>query len=72
MCRGRRATTPTYTTGKESPAREPSWSAFWLKKPSILLICVGDEDAGGRDLRCQPLGDGRVTVRFMRLVNWTC
>jgi hypothetical protein len=35
-----RLTTPKYTTGKESPAREPSWSAFWLQKPSILRVCV--------------------------------
>jgi len=34
------STTPTYTTGKDSPAREPSWSAFWLQKPSILRVCV--------------------------------
>ena len=41
------STTPTYTTGKDSPAREPSWSAFWLQKPSILRVCVGEEDARG-------------------------
>ncbi len=40
---------PTYTAGKESPAREPSWSAFWLQKPSILRVCVREEDAGRRE-----------------------
>jgi hypothetical protein len=28
---------------------EPSWSAFWLQKPSILRVCVREEDAGGRE-----------------------
>jgi hypothetical protein len=41
--------TPTYTSGKESPAREPSWSAFSLQKPCILRVCVREEDAGGRE-----------------------
>ena len=45
---GAHSTTSTYTTGKDSPAREPSWSAFWLQKPSILRVCVREEDAGGR------------------------
>ena len=44
---GLHSTTPTYTAGKDSPAREPSWSAFWLQKPSILCVCVREEDAGG-------------------------
>ena len=35
---GAQSTTPTYTTGKDSPAREPSWSALWLQKPSILRV----------------------------------
>ena len=46
MCRGRRShirpahsTTPTYTAGKDSPAREPSWSAFWLQE-TIQGVCV--------------------------------
>jgi len=43
------STTPTYTTGKDSPAREPSWSAWWLQKPSILRVCVRKEDAGERE-----------------------
>jgi hypothetical protein len=51
--RGRKAgahsTTPTYTAGKDSPAREPSWSAFWLQKPSILRVCVREEDARERE-----------------------
>jgi hypothetical protein len=34
--------------GKDSPAREPSWSAFWLQKPSVLRVCVREEDAGER------------------------
>jgi hypothetical protein len=42
-------TTPTYTTGKESPARKPNWSVFWLQKPSILCACVREEDACGRE-----------------------
>ena len=46
---GANSTTPTYTTGKDGPAREPSWSAFWLQKPSILRVCVREEDAGGRE-----------------------
>jgi hypothetical protein len=46
---GVHSTTPTYTTGKDSPAREPSWSVFWLQKPSILRVCVREEDAGGRE-----------------------
>ena len=33
---GAHSTTSTYTAGKDSPAREPSLSAFWLQKPSIL------------------------------------
>jgi hypothetical protein len=32
---------------KDRCAREPSWSAFWLQKPSILRACVREEDAGG-------------------------
>jgi hypothetical protein len=44
---GAHSTKPTYTTGNDSPAREPSWSAFWLQKPSILRVCVRKEDAGG-------------------------
>jgi hypothetical protein len=35
--------------GKDSPAREQSWSAFWLQKPSILRVCVREEDTGGRE-----------------------
>jgi hypothetical protein len=41
--------TPTHTAGKESSAREPSWSVFWLQKPSILRVCVREEDTGGRE-----------------------
>jgi hypothetical protein len=43
------STTPTHTTGKDSPAREPSWSAFWLQKPSILRVCVREEDTLERE-----------------------
>jgi hypothetical protein len=44
---GAHSTTPTYTVRRDGPAREPSWSAFWLQKPSILRACVREEDAGG-------------------------
>jgi hypothetical protein len=43
------STTPTYTVRRDSPAREPSWSAFWLQKPSILRAYVREEDTGGRE-----------------------
>ena len=46
---GAHSTTPTYITGKDSPAREPSRSPFWLQKPSILRVCVREEDAGGEN-----------------------
>jgi hypothetical protein len=46
---GAHSTTPTYTVRRDGPAREPSWSAFWLQKPSILRACVREEDAGGRE-----------------------
>ena len=49
----RYSTTPTYTTGQDSPARGPSWSAFWLQKPSILRVCVREEDAGEREAGAQ-------------------
>jgi len=44
---GAHSTTPTYTVRRDGPAREPSWSAFWLQKPSILRARVREEDAGG-------------------------
>jgi hypothetical protein len=65
------STTPTYTTGKDSPAREASWSAFWVQKPSILRVCVREEDAGGReagapsDLK-MPLENGCADERVSR------
>jgi hypothetical protein len=46
---GAHSTTPTYTVRRDSPAREQSWSEFWLQKPSILRVCVREEDAGGRE-----------------------
>jgi hypothetical protein len=46
---GAHSTTPTYTVRRDGPAREPSWSAFWLQKPSILRACVREEEAGGRE-----------------------
>ena len=46
-----------YTTGKDSPAREPSRSAFWLQKPSILRACVRERVAGRIASR-----DGEVVV----------
>jgi hypothetical protein len=70
MCRGRRTRFLLHLhiqlEGRDGPAREPSWSAFWLQKQSILLACVREEDAGGReagaplDLK-MPLENGRVT-----------
>ncbi len=68
---GVHSTTPTYTTGKDSPAREPSWLVFWLQKPSIVRVCVREEDAGGReavatsDLKMQ-LENGRADKRVSR------
>jgi hypothetical protein len=65
------STTPTYTVRRDGPAREPSWSAFWLQKPSILRACVREEDAGGReagaplDLKMQ-LENGRADERVSR------
>ena len=52
MCRGRRARILLHLHIQRekivsSPAREPSRSAFWLQKPSILCVCVREEDAGG-------------------------
>ncbi len=44
---GAHSTTPTYTVGRDGPAREPNLSAFWLQKPSILRAGVREEDAGG-------------------------
>ena len=64
-------TTPTYTVGRGGPAREPSWSAFCLQKPSVLRACVREEDAGGReagaplDLK-MPLENGRAEERVSR------
>jgi hypothetical protein len=46
---GAHSTTPTYTVRRDGPAREPSWSAFWLQKPSNLRACVMEEDSGGRE-----------------------
>jgi hypothetical protein len=65
------STTPTYTVRRDGPAREPSWSAFWLQKPSILRACVREQDAGGReagaplDLKMQ-LENGRADERVSR------
>ena len=39
----------TYTVRRDCPAREPSWSVFWLQKPSVLRACVREEDTGGRE-----------------------
>jgi hypothetical protein len=47
---GAHSTTPTYTVRRWGPAREPSWLAFWLQKPSILRACVREEDAGGGEV----------------------
>jgi hypothetical protein len=46
---GAYSTTPTYTIRRDSPAREPTCSVFWLQKPSILRACVREEDTGGRE-----------------------
>ena len=57
---GAHSTTPTYTAEKDSPAREPSWSAFSLQKLSILRVCVREEDAGGREAGEHSPTRGRV------------
>jgi hypothetical protein len=68
---GAHSTTPTYTVRRDGPAREPSWSAFWLQKPSILRACVREEDSGGReagaplDLK-MPLENGLADERVSR------
>ena len=51
MSRGRRARIlPHLHIQREKIVpREASWSAFWLQKPSILRVCVREEDAGGRE-----------------------
>jgi hypothetical protein len=65
------STTPTYTVRRDGPAREPSLSAFWLQKPSMLRACVREEDAGEReagaplDLK-MPLENGRADERVSR------
>jgi hypothetical protein len=65
------STKPTCTVRRDSPARQPSWSAFWLQKPSILCVCVREEDARGReagaplDLKMQ-LENGRTDERVSR------
>jgi hypothetical protein len=51
--------------------KEPSWSAFWLQKPSILRVCVREEDVGGREAEASsdlkmPLENGRVDERVSR------
>ena len=46
---GAHSTSPTYTVRKDRPARDPSSSALWLQKPSILRVCVREEDAGERE-----------------------
>jgi hypothetical protein len=73
---GAHSTTPTYTVRRDGPAREPSLSAFWLQKPSILRACVREEDAGGReagaplDLK-MPLENGGADGRVSRgLFAW--
>ena len=76
MCRGRRTRILLHLHIQrekigDSPAREPSWSAFWLQKPSIRCACVRQEDAGGReagaplDLK-MPLENGRADERVSR------
>ncbi len=42
------STTPTYTVRRDCPAREPSWSVFWLQKTFILIACVREEEAGSK------------------------
>ena len=62
---GAQSTTPTYTAGKDSPAREPSRSAFWLQMERMGpgdggVVGVGEEEpergegalvAGGKGMR---------------------
>ncbi len=68
---GAHSTTPTNTVRRGGPARELSWSAFWLQKPSILRARVREEDAGVReegaplDLK-MPLENGRANERVSR------
>jgi hypothetical protein len=47
---GRRARIPLHLHIQlEKTVLRGSWSAFWLQKPSILRVCVREEDAGGRE-----------------------
>jgi hypothetical protein len=64
------STTPTYTAGKDSPAGEPSRSAFWLQKPSILRVCVREEDAGGRKAVAQSVCVFITAVPITKLCAW--
>jgi hypothetical protein len=66
---GAHSTTPTYTAGKDSPAREPSWSAFWLQKPSVLRVCVREEDAGERKAISVRLSKHPLMVRTFLKVH---
>ena len=60
------------TVTRDSPAREPSWSALWLQKPSILRACVREEDAGG-ERRARLVGSGAwiflVAPSFLLCIN---
>ncbi len=68
---GAHSTTPTYTVRRDSPAREPSWSALWLQEQSILRACVREEDAWGgeggapSDLK-MPLENGGADERVSK------
>ena len=43
----------TFSRGWGRSRSSPSWSAFWLQKPSILRVCVREEDAREREAGVQ-------------------
>ena len=66
---GAHSTTPTYTVRMDGPAREPSLSAFWLQKPSVLRVCVREEDAGERKAISVRLSKHPLMVRTFLKVH---
>ena len=63
-----------HTTGKDSPAREPSWLAFWLHKPSILRVCVREDETGrsthaGTSVTASWAGDWQPRRRLTRVLS---
>jgi hypothetical protein len=49
VLRGSRAGRRSGCRNHPSCVYVPIWSAFWLQKPSILRVCVREEDAGERE-----------------------